>query len=238
MSTEPEVATFFERQGGGAYADFKTLTRREDEAAARLLNAEVSGRALCIGGVWERFERGPGLVSLSALDLSGEMLRRYAPPGVTPVVGDLYEKDFPAGSFDAVVFSGVLHHVARGGWRECRDRIETALARARRWLIPGGRVFIVEYCPAPAWMPLQRLALPLTRLFLRLIGQPLVVMHERAFYEGALARAGFARVTTRPIAAPGASNWEWFPVFMGVRWLKLPLKVYPKMHLFAGLAPR
>ena len=209
----------------------KRLTRAQDEAAARLLNAELSGRALSIGGVWEGFAKGPGLDSLAVLDLSPEMLATYAPRGVEPIVGDLYAKEFADASFDGIVFALILHHVARGGWAECRARIREALSRARRWLKPGGRVFVLEYCPAPAWMPLQRLGLPFTKLFLRAVGQPLVVMHEVSFYEEELARAGFADVRTRRIGAPGASDWTWFPVFMGARWPKLPLKVYPKMHL-------
>lgn len=233
-----DVKEFFEKQGEGSYAELKTLTRRQDEAAAALLNAEVTGEALSIGGVWEGYKPGPLLSRLQVLDVSQEMLRKYAPQGAEPVVGDLYEKDFPERSLDAVVFSLVLHHVAQGSWKECRSRVETALARAKKWLKPGGKLFILEYCPARPWMPVQRLALPFTKAFLAVAGQPLVVMHERGFYERALQRAGFSPVTARAIRPDGVSDWEWFPVFMGVKWLKLPLKVYPKMHVFTGVKAR
>ena len=227
-----EVKEFFDAQRRDAsYEKLKALTRGADRAAADILNAEVAGRTLSLGGTWEFFGPVPRLTELVCLDLSDAMLDAYAPKGAARVVGDLYEADFPPASFDSVAFTLILHHVARGGWRECEARVAEALVRARRWLKPGGRLFILEYCPHAAWMPLQRLLLPLTRLFLRLAGQPLVVMHDRGFYARALAAAGFSSVELRRIDPPGTSSWTWFPVFMAVRWLKLPLGVYPKMNV-------
>lgn len=231
-----ELTEFFDaQQRDSSYAELKRLTRSQDEAAAKLLNASVTGRVLVVGGVWEFFAPGPGLSGLVCLDVSAPMLESYAPKGAERVVGDLYEADLSEASFDGVVFALILHHVASGGWGCCERRIHAALARARRWLKPGGTVFILEYCPHPAWMPVQRLVLPLTRLFLKLARQPLVVMHDCGFYERALAASGFGGVEARRIYAPGAGDWTWFPVFMAVPWLKLPLKLYPKMHVLTGV---
>lgn len=233
-----ELEEFFAaQQRDSSYEALKTLTRGVDRAAADLLNARVRGRVLSVGGVWEFFAPGPGLSGLVCLDLSAPMLESYAPAGAEKVVGDLFETELPEGSFDGVVFSLILHHVARGGWGECERRLRDALARARRWLKPGGTVFILEYCPHPAWMLVQRVLLPLTRLFLKLAGQPLVVMHDRGFYERELAALGFESVEARRISAPGVGDWTWFPVFMAVPWLKLPLKLYPKMHVLTGVKP-
>ena len=234
-----DVADFFEKsQAGSTYRDLKTLTRAQDQAAAAILNAEISGRALMIGGAWECYEPGPQLTELTALDLSAEMLKNYAPAGSRPVVGDLYDVDFPDGAFDSVVFSLVLHHVARGNWAECTRRVETALTRTARWLAPGGTLFILEYCPHPAWMPVQHALLSATTAFLRAAGQPIVVMHDAPFYERALRSAGLSAVRARPIVPAGVSAWTWFPIFMGVRWLKMPLGVYPKMHVVTAVKER
>lgn len=236
--SDDDVSGFFDRHAAGSdYRRLKELTRAQDAAAAALLNAEVSGRALFVGGVWEFFAAPPRMTSCSVLDLSAEMAKTYAPAGSSLVVGDLYGTEFPADGFDSAVFSLLLHHVARGGWTECRGRVSDALARARRWLAPGGAVFILEYCPHPAWQPLQRLALPLTRLFLRALGQPLVVMHEAAFYEDALRAAGFVDVRSRRIAPDGADENAWFPVFMAAPRLKMPVRFYPKMHLITARVP-
>jgi SAM-dependent methyltransferase len=232
---ENEVSRFFERShSGGDYRDLKTLTRAQDELAASVLNAGLRGRALTIGGVWEGFSAGPAVKELSALDLSAEMLKSYAPEGARQIVGDVFETDLPEASFDSIVFSLMLHHVAEGGWARCEERVRTAIARAARWLAPGGTLFVLEYCPHPAWMPLQRLGLPLTKAFLALAGQPLVVMHPTAFYEKALGEAGLRSFVDRPIRPENVSPWTWFPVFMAVKWLKLPLGVYPKMHIFSA----
>ena len=230
-----EVGEFFDEQHKSeAYRNLKKLTRGVDEAAAKIMNAEVAGRALSIGGTWEGFAPGPQMKSLTCLDLSEETLKEYAPKDAKRAVGDLYTYEFATEMFDSVVFALILHHVARGSWSHCRERVTAALARAKEWLAPGGSVFIIEYCPAPAWMPVQRLALPATKAFLSLAKQPLVVMHEREFYENALKEAGFSKVEARLISAPGTSDWTWFPVFMAVPWLRMPLKFYPRMHIITG----
>lgn len=227
-----EVAEFFEQdQAGSKYRDLKAMTRLQDLAAARRLNAEVRGELLCVGGLWEGFERGPQLSSVAALDLSPKMLEDYGQGQVTPIVGDLFTHVFPAQRFDTVVFSLVLHHVAQGSWRECEGRIREALGRAATWLRPGGKVYVLEYCPHPLWMPLQRAGLPATSRFLKAVGQPLVVMHDRAFYERQLKEAGFSGVRAEKIQPPGFDEWAWFPVFMATPWLRMPVKLYPKLHL-------
>ncbi len=233
-----EVEKFFAaQQRDASYEALKSLTRGVDRAAADVLNKEVRGRTLSVGGVWEFFSPGPQLSPLVCLDLSAPMLESYAPAGAEKVVGDMFETELSENSFDSVVFSLILHHVAQGNWGECEGRIREALARTRRWLKPGGTVFILEYCPHPFWMPIQRLILPLTRLFLKLVGQPLVVMHDKGFYEREFAAAGFGSIAARRISATGVSDWTWFPVFMAVPWLKLPLKVYPRMHILVAGKP-
>ena len=192
---------------------------------------------LSIGGVWECYHNPPGLKQLTVLDLSENMLKSYAPSGARAVAADLYGGQLEAGAFDTVVFSLVLHHVAQGGWGECESRIHEALKRARLWLKAGGKVYVLEYCPHPLWMPLQRLGLPLTKLLLKMVKQPLVVMHARGFYEKALDSAGFVACRTRRIIPHRFNEWALFPVFMAVSWFKMPVKIYPKMHVFSGSKP-
>lgn len=226
------MAEFFDKdQAGTKYRDLKAMTRLQDLAVARRLNAEARGDVLAVGGLWEGFERAPQMRSVSALDLSEKMLEQYGQGAVTPIVGDLFTHPLPPASFDTVVFSLVLHHVAQGSWRACERRISEALQRAATWLRPGGKVYVLEYCPHPAWMPLQRAALPATSRFLKAVGQPLVVMHDRAFYERRLKEAGFSAVRAEKIQPSGFEEWAWFPVFMATPWLRMPVKLYPKMHL-------
>jgi SAM-dependent methyltransferase len=55
-------------------------------------------------------------------------------PGVTADVGELNGKEYPGSSFDAIVMSNVIEHLANPG--------ET-LAECRRLLRPGGRLVII-----------------------------------------------------------------------------------------------
>jgi SAM-dependent methyltransferase len=191
---------------------------------------------LSIGGVWDWFEWESGIRSLTVLDLSARMLASYCPPGATAVKGDLFEIEFPPAAFDTVVFPLVLHHTPLGDWRTSQARVRDALARAGRWLRPGGTVVVVEYCAQPVWAVAQRAVLPLTRWFLRRAGQPLVIMQSRRFYESALAEH-FLRVDAARVLAPGFDYWKWYPVFMSVRWLRVPLAMYPRLHVLVAERP-
>jgi len=238
-SAPQDVARFFdEHQAGARYRDLKSMTRLQDQAVAARLNAEAQGEVLSIGGLWEGFARGPQMRTVTVLDLSPRMLETYGSGSeVTPVVGDLYRHDFGATRFDTVVFALILHHVAEGSWRHSEARVTEALSRGAHWLKPGGQMFVLEYCPHPAWMPVQRRALPVTRQFLKRVGQPLVVMHDRGFYEQQLSLVGLREIAAEKIAPPGFDERAWFPVFMATPWLKMPVKLYPKMHLFSARKP-
>jgi Methyltransferase domain len=231
------VRQFFDQQqDDNRYASLKEQTRALDRAAADHLHESVRGDVLAVGGVWDHFRWVPSISSLTVLDLSSEMLDDYCPDGAAAVEGDLYHVEFSPSSFDTIVFPLMLHHTPVAGWRRSEQRVRDAIARASTWLRPGGHVFVVEYCPNVFWNPIQRAAFPLTRRFLAAFGQPPVVMYPRAFYEGVL-RERFGAVTVERIDPPGFDYWTWYPVFMAVRWLRIPLALYPKLHVFcAGTA--
>jgi SAM-dependent methyltransferase len=231
------IRDFFDRQQASRqYESLKQQTQLLDLEAAGILNSEVRGDALTIGGIWDFFEWREGLRSLSVLDLSPEMLKVYCPHGAVGITGDLYTHEFPPESFDSVVFPLMLHHTPEGSWSSCEQRIALALRRARRWLRPGGQVFVLEYCPHPFWNPIQRALLPLTRRFLRAFGQPLVVMYTRSFYERVLGEQ-FEEVRARRMDPPGFRYWVWYPVFMSIRWLRMPFALYPKLHVLRARRP-
>jgi hypothetical protein len=235
---EPDVAEFFDRPNGTSdYQSLKAMTRQLDQEAAGLLNATARGDVLSVGGVWDFFVWTEQIRALTVLDLSMEMLNSYCPAGATRVEGDLYDVAFPPAAFDTVVMTLMLHHTPRGGWRDCEHRIRDAVDRAAQWLRPSGQLLILEYCPHPLWSPVQRALLPVTRRFLARFRQPLVVMYTRRFYERVLGER-FGSVIARRVDPDGFDYWTWYPVFMSIRWLKMPLALYPKMHVITATEPR
>jgi hypothetical protein len=231
-----EVRQFFDQQQmGHEYSSLKDMTRELDLEAARDLNDAVTGDTLSVGGVWDFFSWGEQLVSLTVLDLSPEMLKTYCPENAIGVVGDLYDHQFPDESFDSIVFPLMLHHTPQGSWHSCEARIEDALDRIRPWLREGGHVFILEYCPHPAWSPVQRALLPLTKWFLARFRQPLVVMFTRAFYQR-LLNERFGSSEAHRVDPDGFNYWKWYPIFMSIRWLRMPLAIYPKLHVMTAPA--
>jgi SAM-dependent methyltransferase len=226
---------FFDRQSSEKrYAELKAKLHVQDEIGARILNDEVSGEALVVGGVWDSFEWRSALQALTVLDSSRGMLKDYAPKGSIPVLGDLFVHEFAPESFDTVVFPLMLHHTAERSWRRSQRRIAEALQRAKRWLRPSGRLLILEHCPHPAWNPLQRVALPATKLFMKSIGQPLVLLQTKDFFERQLTTIFGACNATR-LESNGLKPWTMLPVFLAAPWVQLPFAVYPKAYVFSAI---
>lgn len=237
MSSDVQPLREFFDEEADRYPWLKSLSAELDLFVARYLNEQVRGRTLAVGGVWDHFEWRPHLESLTVLDMSERMLAAWCPQNARGIVGDLYVHEFPPASFDSVVLPLILHHTPQGGWVESQGRVDEAIARTSRWLTATGRLFIVEWCPHPAWYWLERIVLPLTRRFLALLRQPLVVMHSRAFYEEVLSRH-FCEVDTIPVTPAGFNWWAWYPIFMSTPRLRLPFAIYPKMTVFAAARPR
>lgn len=236
--TDPRLLVDFfdEQQQSAKYDVLKARTELIDRRAAQMLNAGARGDVLSIGGVWDYFEKGPDLGSLTVVDMSEKMLDAYAPPGSKKIRGDFYVCDFEPGKFDTIVFPLILHHVAEGEgstWAFCKRRISDAFALAARWVKPGGSIFVMEYCPHPAWIPIQGALVPVTKRFLRAVGQPLVAMHSRDFYLAELSRAS---LSPRAVAleTDGFTWRSWYPLFMATPWLKVPFAVFPKPYVFVG----
>lgn len=59
----------------------------------------------------------------------------------TFVLGDARKLDLPDGRFDQVLIFGLLHHLPD-------DDVRAVLSEARRTLIPGGRILVIEDIPA------------------------------------------------------------------------------------------
>ena len=231
-----DVREFFDRQQlDHQYESLKNMTRELDVEAARQLNTKVRGDTLSIGGIWDFFTWEDQLTSLTVLDLSPEMLKAYCPENATGVVGDIYQQEFPPDSFDSIVFPLMLHHTPQGNWASCEARVEEAIDRARGWLREGGHLFILEYCPQRAWSPVQRALLPVTKWFLTTFNQPLVVMYEKRFYQRILDQR-FGSCTVQLVDPPGFNYRKWYPVFMSIRWLRVPMAIYPKLHVISAPA--
>jgi SAM-dependent methyltransferase len=237
MTDDPapdDVREFFDRQQtDNQYESLKYMTRQLDLEAALRLNSSVKGDVLSVGGIWDFFSWEDPLRSLTVLDLSAEMLRAYCPNDAVGVVGDFYDYEFPAASFDTIVFPLMLHHTPQGNWRSCESRVERALERAQRLLRKDGTIFILEYCPHPVLASAQRILLPFTRWFLAKFRQPLVVMYPREFYAKVLSER-FGSSEARRVDPTGFNYWKWYPIFMSIRWLRMPLALYPKLHLITA----
>jgi ubiquinone/menaquinone biosynthesis C-methylase UbiE len=131
------------------------------EAGRRWIGEHASGEVLEVGiGTGLNIPHYRPDVRLTAIDLSPEMLavaRRRADQGGIRAdlrIGDAEHLEFPADTFDTVVFGLSLCTVPN-------DR--RAVGEARRVLRPGGRVVLMEHVGSPNRMVnvLQRMLEPL-----------------------------------------------------------------------------
>jgi SAM-dependent methyltransferase len=139
-----------------------------------------------IGLFTEPFARSGA--ELTSIDISPDLLqiaRRRVGDGVRFVVANAEATGFPAGSFDVIVGSSILHHL----------HVFPALAEFRRVLVPGGRLVLSE----PNMLNPQVFITKNVPLVKRWAGD---LPHETAFLRWRLSRtlcdAGFVRVRVEP----------------------------------------
>jgi uncharacterized protein (DUF2062 family)/SAM-dependent methyltransferase len=128
-------------RGDRWYVDLKL---RSDPVVSELADAGSLGRLIDAGagrGQIGLFLRDSGQVSeLSGFDTDArkiDVARAAAADGERFEVGDLTTFEALEGSADSVLMIDVLHYLSPS------DQ-DAALARVKRWLVPGGRVFVRE----------------------------------------------------------------------------------------------
>ena len=197
-----ENRTFFD----GRASDYRTLgigNEADNHVAARRIEAGVRGSVLSVGGLWDQASLSPG-VRVTAADVSREMLRAFAQPGMALVQCDARALPFARSSMDHAVVPLVLHHLADRSAAGARRQVRDALRQLRAIVRPGGTIWINEICVNGAISLLEGLAGPLTSRVLSLVGQPLVVLHSRSFYEKTLRETGWTDISAESIDAPDA----------------------------------
>jgi ubiquinone/menaquinone biosynthesis C-methylase UbiE len=187
-------------------ADFSTemLRSMKDELPgvipflAKRFGVSFRGRILEIGagGAWFSAELSklPNVVEIVATDFSPKLVKEQAPrifkllaakaAKITRTPGDFHQLDFPAGHFDFVVGSAVLHHAAN---------MVQLLREVKRVLKPGGQFVAVREPVWPTMKPAAR-----ARLRARLAGAGVVdPFYTLTDYKEFFAQAGLPVETRR-----------------------------------------
>ena len=90
--------------------------------------------------------------NLTGVDLSPDLLRQ-CPGSVRRIVADCTDLKFPAGSIDAFIVQGGLHHLAR-----MPEDLEKCLQSVHQALKPGGTFYAVEPWDTPFLRAVHRIA--------------------------------------------------------------------------------
>ena len=173
----------------GAYARILDLFRRwvAPQRGERCLDMG------CGTGAFTRRLR-PFQLALEGIDISPksvELANRTA-TAERYVCGDITATNLPAGGYDIVIYSGVLHHF---GTREARAKV---LAEAYRLLGPGGRLFAYDPNAHSPSMWLYRD--PRSPLFSSEGKTENEVLLKKSELVEDLRRAGFGKVEVRGVS--------------------------------------
>ncbi|NLU68550.1 class I SAM-dependent methyltransferase [Streptomyces sp. HNM0574] len=154
------------------------------------LGAGAGSMAYWLAG---RAERG----SVLAVDTDPRHLDAGRAPNLSVRRADVTEEDFGEGAFDLILARAVLEHLPRP---------DETLARAARWLAPGGLLLVQDFY----YLPAEHAATPVSRAlvgaYVRRMEQQGADMGWARHLPSALARAGLSGVdgSVAP-AGPGQS---------------------------------
>ena len=199
------VADFWDKQAA-AFTAADGLRRSYHSEFADILNRELTGDVLCVGGLYQNAALSPQRRT-TVVDVSSEMLRIWAARGVATQVGDARKLPIESASVDHVVFPLVLHHITDGRAQASRDNVEACLREAKRVLRTGGRMWAIEiFVSGPVYGAELALA-PLTRALLATRSIPLVIFHSHGFYQSLLEKLGFSNVS---VTYSDADQGRWY----------------------------
>ncbi|MFE3380451.1 methyltransferase domain-containing protein [Streptomyces anulatus] len=170
---------------------------------------DVIGR-LPIEPGWRCLELGPGAGSMTywlaekspegsvvAVDIDTGHLDATRAPNLTVLEADITQQEFPEGSFDLVLARAVLEHLPDP------DRM---LARARRWLAPGGWLVVEDFYFLPDKDAPTAVGRSLLTAYVRHMEAHGADMRWGRRLPATLARAGLTDVDMRVTpAGPGQS---------------------------------
>jgi SAM-dependent methyltransferase len=210
------------------------------DAVREELNGLVAGKSVLDVGNGGIFPYDRSLASsVTALDISEEMLKRI-PEGVRKICSDARDmKACEDESFDVVIFNLSLHHIAAGTLDATQEGLRRALAEGWRTLRPGGDLIVYEPALGSALHALGRALFRPVRAALALAGVPMVFFQSRASLTRLLAEAGGLEPAAVSVTAAPVTGWSdplggTFPGH-----LLLPTALYPtRFELFRVTKPR
>jgi SAM-dependent methyltransferase len=226
MTQTREVRRFFDDHADG-YRHRQAGMQHLHAVSASRIEATIDGVVLGLGGLWAGASPGATSARIVIADLSYAMLAPWSRGETWAVQCDALALPIAPGSCDHVVCSLTLHHVAGTTFKEARAAVGRILAGAATVLKPDGRLWISELCPSPLVYRFEQWLTPVTRLGLRALGEPLVMMHSAEFYLELLRKQGWQSVIADRIESPevGAMDWVW-PV-IAAPWLRIPRALFP-----------
>jgi len=209
-ANERANASFFD-----SWRDYQALVGSIDTYAltSQALAGEIHGRTVDVGSGGVVNYGSDRITELVLVDISTEYLQHVTlPPGAIVQTGSAVALPLPDSRYDCLLMQMLVHHLAEADFQTTRARVETAFAEAYRVLAPGGRIVVLESVVNRGFELAERLAFPLTRGVLRLLGHPVVFQWTPDRLCTFARQAGFVepRITRIP-------KGRWM-IFLGRRW--------------------
>ncbi len=221
-----EIRDFFNREAAG-YGRRPGGMRPFHEITDEKLGAALSGAVLCVGSLWVGSSPLPSGATITAADSAIAMLLRGERSPDRSLGADALGLPFRDDTFDHLVYPLVLHHIAETSAARSRALVRRALAEGKRVLRPGGTLWISDFSvPRPVYVA-ERFLAPVTRLLLRCVRQPFLVMHTAGFYARTLESLGFSGVAAERIRPTSIGPWDTMVPVIAAPWFHVPRFAYP-----------
>lgn len=221
-----QIAGRYERAAGTWKSVYDAIRSR--------VEPRISGRRVLDIGNGGFFPYDPARArSVTAVDISPEMLERIRVPGISKVVDDARTLErIPNQSFDVVLYFLCLHHINGPDVKSSVQGLTRILSAAKKKLTAGGEILIGEPSPAAGIAGLQDLLYPVTRSLLASQKVSMIYFFKKQVLVSALAQIlqiAWEQVRCEPIPAHGWVD----PLggsFPGI--LKIPSSLLPTRYHF------
>lgn len=157
---------------------------------ANLINPKISGKKILDIGNGGYFPYNiEDAESVTAVDISSEMLAQIQHPRITKIVGDARSlQGINDNHYDVVMLCFCIHHVNGDEIQSAFHSLDQIIMAAHSKLKKGGRLIITE-CTLNKYLYLiQRISYPITKILLRILKKDMIFFHSNPSIIKALAK--------------------------------------------------
>jgi ubiquinone/menaquinone biosynthesis C-methylase UbiE len=191
-----------------------------------IIEARIGERVLDVGNGGVRGLYPPQTSFYVGIDFSLKMLRGGKNRSYDKVCGEALNLPFKERSFNTILYSYLLHHLAKEDIGTTLESVKKALRGGSTCLKAGGNVVITETCLPSFLEKVERAFFSILRILLFFTRQSEVFLFSAETLTRILTECGYREITVWKVYR-GESPWKWVRISIGFPRLKIPRWMNP-----------